>query len=84
MLFVFSDYKDCLVYPVKKPNKDKGKVCGYEEERKAQSGSFDVNKFIGKKRKIERPFFEKLIQTQHFQNFIDDRLHPDGARDADG
>ena len=75
------DYKECLVYPVLNGRNNRA---ADENARRKQAGSFNEKKFIWKKKKAERLFYQKLVKTQHFQNFIDDKLHPDGARDADG
>jgi pentatricopeptide repeat protein len=44
---------------------------------------FDEQGFLSKRRPRDRAFFSDLLSTQHFHTFIDERVHPDGQRDAD-
>uniref|UniRef100_A0A7S2RHS4 UDENN domain-containing protein n=1 Tax=Mucochytrium quahogii TaxID=96639 RepID=A0A7S2RHS4_9STRA len=75
------DYKDFLIYPIQKPTKKAVSI--NKEQRAKANGSFDFVTFLSRRKKSEHAFMSCLVQTQHFQCFVDDRLHPDGAHDAD-
>lgn len=82
---ILKDYNEFLTYPVQKPDTaDLAYVRSSLEQRQLASGSFNVSGFLSKRKKAsERAFMSAFLQTQHFQRFVDDILHPDGARDAD-
>jgi len=83
---ILRDYREFLVYPVQKPTSPKWGTTRSmtQAQREEALGSFDADGFLArKKRSSERAFLNLLVNTQHFRNFVDDRLHPDGAHDAD-
>jgi len=82
------DYREFLVYPVNKPSKASGgkRTASWVDDRAREQaqGSFDRVAFLARRKKPgERVFLTAFLQTLHFSSFIDNILHPDGARDAD-
>lgn len=80
---ILRDYREFLVYPVQKPGSPRRRGMS-RAQREAALGSFNAEGFLMRRRRAnERNFMAVLVDTQHFQCFIAERLHPDGAHDAD-